>query len=706
MSRVDHLLGVMTLTEKIGQLTMAAAGSAVTGPITGGNILALIRSGTVGNLLNLVGPAETRRAQRVAVEETRLGIPLLLGFDVIHGHRTIFPIPLGEAASFDPGRWEQTARLAAIEAAADGVSLTFAPMLDVARDPRWGRIAEGTGEDPGVASRYAVAKVRGFHGAGLDSATAIATTAKHFCAYGAVTAGRDYAPVDLSDRTLAEVYLPPFEAAVRAGVAAVMPAFTDLAGVPMTSHSSLLNGWLRTGLRFDGVIISDYNAIAELVMHGVAADIVEAATLALKAGVDIDMMGDAFGRGLPAALERGLVSMEHVDASVRRVLRLKERLGLFDRPYRDAATTTRAAIGEDARALARDVARRAIVLLANEGTTLPLPATTARIAVVGPLADARADMLGPWSGAGRAADVVTILDGLRAALPKARIDHEPGVAFDDAFARSAPDQMAAALDLCRSADVVLLCVGEPAAMSGEAASRSSLDLPGRQRAFAEAVLDLGRPVVAILSSGRPLAVPWLTDRAAATLATWFLGIEAGHAIADVLLGHHAPTGRLPVSWPRSVGQVPIFFGQRPGGRPVSRDKRSSSGYRDFASTPQFPFGHGLSYTHFTLSNAVATVSSGTMAEAVDIRVDVANAGPRFGEETVFLFAAPGPSPVSRPVLSLKGIGKIALEPGETGTLRISMTVGPSERPLRNGVLPALFVGQSADTAALLDVVRG
>src|ERR1700676_5106005 len=386
----------MTLAEKLGQLTMTAAGFTVTGPIIAGDSTDAIKAGTIGNLLNMVGGSHVREMQRLAVEESRLGIPLLIGFDVVHGHRILFPVPLGEAALFDPEPGGLSRGESAKEGAADGLAMTFAPMLDVSRDPRWGRSVEGPGEDPWLGARIAEAKVRGFQGPDLAAPDALAGVAQHYCAYGAVTAGRDYASVDISERTLREVHMPPFAAAVASGVAAVMPAFTDLAGIPMTANRELLRGWLRGRWGFKGVIISDYNAIAELMHHGIAADLADAAAHALKAGVDIDMMADAYRRGLPIALERGRVTMAEIDESVRRVLTLKEQLGLFDDPYRRGATPESAAAITNRRRLARAVAARAIVMLKNDDETLPLPASLRRLAVLGPLADAPADMRGPW----------------------------------------------------------------------------------------------------------------------------------------------------------------------------------------------------------------------------------------------------------------------------------------------------------------------
>ncbi|MGO4870795.1 MAG: glycoside hydrolase family 3 N-terminal domain-containing protein [Roseiarcus sp.] len=705
MGRIDTLLAAMTLEEKIGQLTMAASFRAITGPGERRDVTEGVRAGRVGALLNLWGAEETRAVQRLAVEESRLGIPLLLGLDVLHGHHTIFPVPLAEACLFDPALWEKTARAAAEEATMDGVAMTFAPMLDVARDPRWGRIVEGPGEDPWVASEFAAAKTRGFQGHDLGAADSLAATAKHLGAYGAVTAGREYASADLSERTLHEIYLPPFAAAVAAGTAAIMPAFNDIAGAPTTANAALLQGWLRGRVGFDGVLVSDYNAIAELLDHGVAGDIAEAAALALKAGVDIDMMSGAYANGLPEALRRGLVGVAAIDASVRRVLALKERLGLFDDPYRRGAAGPRATAGEAARrrTLAREIARRAIVLLTCARGVLPLSPDVRRIALVGPLAAARDEMLGPWPSAGRGEEAVSILEGLAAALPDCRIDNAAGVDIAGDDTRG----IAAALDLCRDADAVVLCLGEAASMSGEAASRADLGLPGRQRVLAEAVLDLGKPVVALLSSGRPLAVPWLFERAGAVLAAWFLGSEAGHAVADVLTGKFNPTGKLPVTWPRHVGQAPIFYGQRPSGRPTKAGDRYTSSYLDLPAAPQFPFGHGLSYSRFTLHDLRCSPSRVKAGESVEISVSVANVGGVDGEATLFLFVRDLVASIARPVLELKGVRKIVLPAEERGQAMWLLPVetlafiGPNcDRVLEPGRFE-VHVGQSADSVELL-----
>jgi beta-glucosidase len=707
MSRIDALIRAMTLPEKLGQLTMAAGGYAVTGPVLVEDPTGAIKAGTVGNFLNVVGAGDVHKMQRFAVEESRLGVPLLIGFDVIHGHRILFPVPLAEASLFDPAAWTLTARESATEASADGVAMTFAPMLDVSRDPRWGRGVEGPGEDPWLAARFAEAKVRGLQGANLAAWGALAAVAKHFCAYGPVTAGREYASVDISERTVREVHLPAFAAAVASGVAAIMPAFNDLAGVPMTANAVLLRDWLRERLGFDGVIVSDYNAIGGLIHHGVAADLTEAAALALNAGVDIDMMAGAYLCGLPSAMERGLVSVAQIDEAVRRVLTLKERLGLFEDPYRRGSTSETAATLLERRRLARAFGARAIVMLKNERSVLPLAHSVRRLCVIGPLADAPAEMGGPWSGAGDPGAHVSVLAGLAAALPEAEILHAPGVAI----VGESMAEVGAAIELCAHAEAILICLGEAAAMSGEAASRAHLGLPGKQRAFAEAVLGraraLGKPLVALLFSGRPLIVPWLIEKADAVLACWFLGSEAGNAVADVVTGRISPSGRTPVTWARAAGQTPIFFGQRPSGRPADPQDPFTSKYLDAPNEPLFAFGHGLTYGRFTLSNLRVTPQRVHEGDTIEVRVDVANDGTRVAEETVFLFTHDRVASVARPLLELKGFGKIALEPGERGTVILYLAaaelrfLGLDLNPVFEPGEVQILVGPCADRTQLL-----
>jgi len=695
----------MTPAEKLGQMTMTTAGYAVTGPIATTDLRSGIVSGEIGNVLNLYGAGAVREVQTLALEQSRLKIPLLVGMDVIHGHRTIFPIPLGETATFDPALWESTARESAKEAAADGVHLTFAPMLDVTRDPRWGRIAEGPGEDPLIGQALARAKVKGYQGASLSASDSLAACAKHYCAYGAVASGRDYAPTDVSQRSLHEIYLPPFETAVAAGVASIMPAFTDLDGVPMSANSALLKDYLRGRLGFGGVLISDYNAIAELIRHGVAADLAEAAALALKAGIDMDMMANAYRDGLPEALRRGLVAMPEIDASVRRVLALKEQLGLFDNPYGRGLTAESAEILAARRQIARDAAARSVVMLKNDAGALPLAG--GRLAVIGPLSDAAGDMRGCWSAAGRAEDCVSVLAGLRGALAPQQIAYAQGtdINSDD------ESGIAKAAELCDGADAVILCLGESAVMSGEACSRAHPALPGKQKSLAQKVMERakGKRVIVILFSGRPLVVPEIVGGADAVLAAWAPGSEAGNALADLLLGKVSPSGKTPVSWPRAVGQIPIFYNQRPTGRPANPADHYTSKYLDEANDPLFPFGHGLSYGDFVYADLAVSPPQASRDGTFTAKVTVINHGRRTASETVFLFVHDKVGRVSRPILELKGFDRITLRPGESGVVTFTLPVlaleypGLDLSPLYEPGEIEVLAGPSADRSRALSV---
>jgi beta-glucosidase len=703
-ARVETLLSDMTLQEKIGQMTLITARIAVTGPRVPGDYMAALRESRIGAINALFGAAQTHEVQRIAIEETRLGIPLLFTLDVIHGHRTVFPIPLAEAATFDPDLWKRTARASALEATADGVNFSYAPMIDVSRDPRWGRIAEGPGEDAWLASVYAVAKIHGIQGDDIGKPENMAGTAKHLAGYGAPQAGRDYHSVDISDRTFLEVYMPPFKAAVEAGVASIMPGFHDLAGIPMTAHRAVLNDLVRDQWGFEGMMISDYNAITELLAHGTAGDMAEAAAAALKAGVDIDLMGDAYAQGLPDALERGLVEEAEIDQAVRRILTLKEALGLFDDPYGRGKADFLPPMQINAhKNLAREAGKRSIVLLTNHDGILPLADPPARIAVIGPLADNRDEMLGPWSIVGKGEDMVSILEGIEAAFPSCEIEHAAGGVINDAT----DGDIAEAIDIASRADLVILCLGEKAEMSGEAASRAELDLPGRQAQLARTVLDLQKPTIALLSSGRQLCCPWLFERADAVLATWFLGNEAGHAIADVLTGKHNPSGRLPVSWPIDVGQVPIHYQPRPTGRHPNPQERYSSKYLDLPVEPLFPFGHGLSYTAFTLGNLGVTPSEIGPGDELTVEVDVDNIGEVAGEETVLVFVHDPVASLARPVLELKAMAKAHLEAGEKTRLRMTVKaddlafLGHDLKPVLEPGALRLEVGTMADRSALL-----
>lgn len=663
-ARVEGLLARMTVEEKIGQLVQMPGGRQRTpNSRINDDERARVRAGRVGSYLNVAGAEATRDLQRIAIEDSRLHIPLLFGMDIIHGYRTIFPVPLAMASSWDPAVPERAARVAATESAAAGLHWTFSPMVDIARDPRWGRIVEGAGEDPYLGSVMAAAQVRGYQGADLSRVDTIMATAKHFAAYGAAMGGRDYAGADISQRSLEELYLPPFYAAAREGSGSFMAAFNDIGGVPAHANSELLRNTLRTRWRWPGVMVSDWNAVAELRSHGVAGSDADAAALALRAGVDIDMASQLYMSELPARVARDARLRTMLDGAVRHVLMAKERLGLFDNPYarsdpaREAASMLTAAN----RAAAREAASRSIVLLKNEGGLLPIAANARRIAIVGALAGDANSQLGSWRARGNVEDVRPLIPALREALPRAQFD----VVGDD---------VAAAVAAARRADVVLLVVGENFDLTGEARSRADIGLPGNQQALADAVLDTGKPVVVLLMNGRPLAIDRLAERAPAILETWFLGVEAGPAIADILTGRVDPGGRLPVTFPRASGAVPFPYDRLPSGRPAEVDpSRDTTRYHDLPITPLFPFGHGLSYTSFTYSDlAVRPLAGGSFRASVTIR----NSGRRAGDEVVQLYAHDPVASVSRPIQQLRGFRRIALAPG--AARRISFTLSPAQ----------------------------
>jgi beta-glucosidase len=668
---VERLLARMTLEEKLGQLTQRP-GDLVDGePEVARAGEAEIRAGRVGSFLGVSGAAATRRLQRIAVEESRLGIPLLFANDVIHGFRTIFPVPLGEAASFDPDAVRGAARIAATEAAAHGVHWTYAPMVDIARDPRWGRVVEGAGEDPFLGAAMAAAKVRGFQGDDLGEPNTVLATAKHFVAYGAAEGGRDYDVADLSERTLHEVYLPPFRAAVDAGVGAIMTAFNEIAGTPMHAHRGLVTDLLRGAWGFEGVVVSDFTGVRELLQHGVAADTADAARLALRAGVDVEMVSTTYRDHLPGLLRAGRIDRRAIDDAVRRVLAAKHRLGLFEDPYRycDEARETAWTLTPEHRRAARELAIESLVLLRNAGGVLPIRRPAGTIAVIGPLADDPSVVLGSWAGAGRDEDAITPLAGIRAAAgPGTRVLHARGAGIED------PDTsgFAEAARAARGADAVVMFLGEHPSMSAEAGSRASLDLPGAQPALARAVVAAGKPTVVVLLNGRPLSIAWLDEHVPAILEAWYPGIEAGPAIAQVLFGDRDPGGRLPVTFPRSVGQVPIYYGHRNTGRPPHPDDKFTSKYLDLPWIPLYPFGWGLGYTTFEYRGLALDRAMMTRADSLTVRVRVANTGRRAGDEVVQLYVRDDVGSVTRPVKELRGFRRVRLEAGAETTVSFTL----------------------------------
>ncbi|RAK57671.1 glycoside hydrolase family 3 N-terminal domain-containing protein [Phenylobacterium deserti] len=664
--RVQDLLAQMTLEEKFGQLNQPAGGrqKALNSRIDAA-ALDLVRRGGVGSYLHVMGAQFLRDLQRVAVEESRLKIPLLFAMDVIHGFRTIYPVPLGIAASFEPEVARKVARMAAVEASVAGLHWTFSPMVDIARDPRWGRIVEGAGEDPFLGSAIAVAHVQGYQGDDLRGKDVVLSCAKHFVAYGAAEGGRDYDRAELSDRTLQEVYLPPFYASAKAGAATFMTAFNEVSGTPMHANAPLNEGLLRDGWKWDGLIVSDWGAIAELIPHGVAGTPAEAAALALKAGVDMDMAGGIYVGALREAIAADPSLMPYLDRSVGRVLMTKARLGLFEDPYRfgDPAREKTVMLSPAHRAIAREAAHKSMVLLKNEGGLLPIAPSVRRIAVVGALADDASSALGSWRARGQAEEAKTLLTALReSAGSRVQITYEPGAGTRDANLAGVP----AAVAVAQAADLTLLVIGEDYDHSGEARSRADINLPAPQAALAKAVLDTGKPVVVVLMNGRPLALADVLTRAPAALETWFLGVESGPAIVDVLFGKVAPGGKLPVGMPRASGGAPAYYAHPPTGRPADPDlAKDTARYMDVDVGPLFPFGHGLSYADFRYSEVTLDRREVGPDGSVAITVAITNTGKVTADEVVQLYMRDPVAATARPVKELRGFKRLTLRPGET-----------------------------------------
>ncbi|MBB4079547.1 beta-glucosidase [Lewinella aquimaris] len=658
--RIDSLLSVMTLEEKVGQMTLFTSDWDVTGPTIREGYQDDIKTGRLGAIFNAHTAEYNRGLQRIAVEETRLGIPLLFGYDVIHGYRTIFPIPLGETASWNLEGAEESARIAARESAAAGLHWTYAPMVDVARDPRWGRVMEGAGEDVYLGMKFAAARVKGFQGDDLSDPFTLLACAKHFAAYGAAQAGRDYHTVDISERVLRDIYLPPFKAALDAGVGSFMTSFNEVDGVPATGSEHLLTDILRSEWGFMGFVVTDYTSINEMIPHGVAADEAAAGKLAVNAGVDMDMQGAVFYDHLVGQVESGEVSQGEVDEAVRRILRMKFALGLFDDPYRysDTIREKENILTDDHRAAARRIGRESLVLLKNDNNTLPLSSDRGRILVVGELADSQEDMLGAWHGDGRATDCITLLTGMRNAIEGATIDYVAN--------------MVDAVKAARRADVIVVAAGEKWWMSGEAASRADITLPDEQEAMIAQLAATGKPVVVVLFNGRPLALPGVDSTASAILEAWYPGTEAGNAVADVLFGGHNPGGRLPMTFPRSVGQVPIFYSAKNTGRPRDANNKYTSKYLDESNDPLYPFGYGLSYTTFEYGKPSVDQSTINRNGTATVSVDVTNTGQREGTTVVQLYVQDVVGSVTRPLRELKGFERIELAAGETKTVTFAL----------------------------------
>ncbi len=678
---VDSLVARMTLDEKLGQLTQVPGRWGDTGPTVPEGGQEEIRRGQVGSFLGVFGAGYTRRMQEIALQ-SRLKIPLLFAHDVIHGFRTIFPVSIAEAASWDPEAVERSARIAAIEATAAGLHWTFAPMVDIARDARWGRIVEGAGEDPYLGSIMAAARVRGFQGTDLSASNTMLATAKHFVAYGAAEGGRDYNIADVPEVTLRDIYLPPFHAAVDAGARSVMASFNEVAGVPVHASERLIDGVLRAEWGWNGLLVSDWTGVLELVPHGVAADSAAAGVLALRAGVDVDMVSRIYLNKLSPLVRSGRVAMRDVDAAVRRVLHAKYELGLFTDPYRYSDTTRerQTLLAADHRAAARELARKAIVLLKNEGRTLPLAKSLGTIAVIGSLATDGRSTNGNWTAAGRPEEAVTVLDGIRRAVPSSRVVYARGA--DSATADTSG--FAEAVRVAREADAVVLVVGEHQEQSAEANNRAFIGLPGAQEGLVRAVRATGKPVVVVLMSGRPLAIASFADSVPAIMNAWYLGTEMGNAVADVLFGDANPSGKLPVTMARTAGQMPLYYNHKNTGRPPVVDQKYTSKYIDVPWTPLYPFGHGLSYTTFTYRNLRLSAPTMRPGDTLVVSVDVTNTGDRAGDEVVQLYIRDEVGTLTRPVKELRGFRRLTLQPGETQS--VSFPLGAKDLAFHDSAL--------------------
>ncbi|MDW8850324.1 glycoside hydrolase family 3 N-terminal domain-containing protein [Flavobacterium sp. MMLR14_040] len=675
--KVNALLKKMTIEEKIGQLNQYTGDNSATGPITiNPNKQAEIKAGLVGSMLNIVGTKYTRQYQELAMQ-SRLKIPLLFGQDVIHGYKTTFPIPLAEAASWDLQAIELAARVAATEASASGIHWTFAPMVDIGRDPRWGRVMEGAGEDTYLGSKIAYARVKGFQGNKLGDLNSVMACVKHFAAYGAATGGRDYNSVDMSERMLFETYLPPFKAALDAGAATFMNSFNDLNGIPATGNVHLQRDILKGKWNFQGFVVSDWGSIGEMVAHGYSKDLKAAALSAITAGSDMDMESNAYRYNLAELVKEGKVSIDLIDDAVKRILRKKYELGLFENPYKysDDKRAEKALNNPENRKAALEVAEKSIVLLKNENQTLPLSKSVKTIAFIGPMVKEYKANMGFWSVELPDVDydkwVVSQWDGLQNKVGKnTKLLYAKGCEVDG----DNKDGFAEAVAIAKQADVVILSIGERRDMSGEAKSRSDLHLPGVQEDLVKAIQATGKPVVVLVNAGRPLIFNWTADNVPAIVYTWWLGTEAGNAIANVLFGDYNPSGKLPMTFPREVGQVPIYYNHFSTGRPAPNENATGyvSSYIDLKNSPKFPFGYGLSYTKFNYSDLKLSSAKIKSNETIKVSFQLSNVGKVAGEEVVQLYLQDKFGSVVRPVLELKDFQKVKLNAGESKTIEFTI----------------------------------
>jgi beta-glucosidase len=701
---ISNLMGKMTLDEKIGQLNLSGAGDITTGQTTSSDIHQKIRDGKVGGLLNIKSVSKIRVVQKIAIEESRLKIPLLFGMDVIHGYQTIFPLPLGLSCSWDMKLIEHSARIAAQEASADGLCWTFAPMVDISRDPRWGRMSEGSGEDPYLGSQIARAMVKGFQGDDLRENNTIMACVKHFALYGAVESGRDYNTTDMSRLRMYNEYFPPYKAAVDAGAGSVMTSFNEVDGVPASANRWLLNDVLRKQWGFNGIVVTDYTAISEMIEHGIG-DLQEVSARALHAGVDLDMVSEGFLKTIKKSLETGRITKSDIERGCRRILEAKYKLSLFKDPFRycdDNRAKTEIFTPEN-RQVARDIAAQSVVLLKNNNQILPLK-KEGTIAVIGPLADNKLNMTGTWSVAADFSKCVSLLSGIREAVGNdARIltawgtnilndsilDSRVSVFGKPTFRqnRSQKEMIEEALEVARKSDVIVAAVGECAEMSGECSSRSDISLPENQRELLKALLATGKPVVMVLFNGRPLALPWENAHVPAILEVWFSGTEAGNAIADVLFGKVNPSGKLTATFPQNVGQIPIYYSTKNTGRPLPAGAwfmKFRSNYLDVSNDPVYPFGYGLSYTTFNYGDLKLSASQAKGNQVITATVNLTNSGKTDGAEVVQLYIRDVVGSITRPLKELKGFQKIFLKAGETRSVTFSIT--PEDLKFYNGNL--------------------
>lgn len=691
---ITELMDSMTLEEKIGQFNLVSVGFDISGPRLSENVEEKIRAGLVGGVFNNFTPNAVGKLQRMAVEESRMGIPLLFGYDVIHGHRTIFPIPLAISNSWDLSIIEHVARTAADEASADGLNWIYSPMVDIARDPRWGRIAEGAGEDPWYGSLVAKAMVEGYQGKDLSAQNTVMGCVKHFALYGAAEAGRDYNTVDMSRVRMYNEYLPPYRAAVEAGVGSVMTSFNDINGIPATGNHWLLTELLREKWGFNGFVVTDYDAMEEMIAHGVG-DAYEVTNLALKAGVEMDIVDELYLKNLPKLVENGDADVEMIERGCRRVLEAKYKLGLFEDPYRyvNPQRAEKVILSESNLQFAREVAMKSMVLLKNNHNLLPLE-KSGTIALIGPLARNKRDLIGNWSAAGDWHTAVSLEEGLKnAAEGNLKIMYSKGanITDDEQLIRrlqrhggnldidpwTSAEMIREAVDVAKGSDIIIAAVGESQGMTGEATCRAKLNLPGRQPDLLKALKATGKPLVIVLMNGRPLTISWEQENADAILETWFGGHEAGNAIADILFGDYNPSGKLTTTFPRLVGQVPIYYNHKNTGRPFTSgdiyDKYKSR-YLDVSNEPLYPFGYGLSYTRFEYEKPVVSDTVVNGNDSLTISVKVKNTGQYDGEEVVQFYIRDLVGSITRPVKELKGFRKVSLEKGEKTTVNFTLSV--------------------------------